>query len=184
MQERSYLENTLYDYFADILKDLGINLQIVYESENGVRPVPPFLSIGFNSATMLGTTPYFKPRMQETGENTYIETSVQQVERSVTMRGFGASTEDVLNSIRDLLQFDAYVNKLASKSIVIKNVDSVTEASNNLSEDEETFYAMDFVVAYGRKTQLENEYIGGVNISTQGLDKPAGDKTQPVDINI
>ena len=83
------------------------------------------------------------------------------------------------------MQFDKYVNVLAKKNVTIKNMDTVTEGSSNLSEDEETFYFCDFVVTYNRITQVENEYIGGVSISSDGLEKPDMEsKTSPVNIEI
>lgn len=185
MSEREQLEDILYDFFAGVLADIGYeNIQLIYEGENGVRPVPPFLSLAFNNITMLGTTAYFKPGMEEIAENKYFETSVQPIERNMTLRGFGASTEDILNQIHSLLQFDTYINKLIKNHIVIKDIENVNEGSTNYSEEEETFYFMDFVVTYNRKTQIENEYIGGVEISSEGLQKPNEETTNPINIEI
>ena len=84
-----------------------------------------------------------------------------------------------------IVNADKYVNVLAKKNVTIKNMDTVTEGSSNLSEDEETFYFCDFVVTYNRITKVENEYIGGVSISSDGLEKPDMEsKTSPVNIEI
>ena len=40
------------------------------------------------------------------------------------------------------------------------------------------------VVTYNRKTQIENEYIGGVEISSEGLQKPNEETTNPINIEI
>lgn len=189
MSEREQIDEILYDFFFGILEDINKDkVPLIFEGENGVRPVSPFLSIGYGSITALGTIPYFKPRMntvENNDEKKYFETTAQPVERICTLRGFGESTEELLNTIRDYLQFDKYVNVLAKKNVTIKNMDTVTEGSSNLSEDEETFYFCDFVVTYNRITQLENEYIGGVSISSDGLEKPDMEsKTSPVNIEI
>src|SRR5574344_173183 len=188
MSEKEQIDEILYDFFFGILEDINKEeAPLIFEGENGVRPVPPFLSIGYGSITALGTIPYFKPRMdtvENNDEKKYIETTVQPVERICTLRGFGESTEELLNTIRDYLQFDKYVNVLAKNNVTIKDMNIVTEGSSNLSEDEETFYFCDFVVTYNRITQIENEYIGSVNVSSTGLEKPNEETTNPINIEI
>lgn len=184
MSEREQIDEILYDFFFGILEDINKDkFPLIFEGENGVRPVPPFLSLGFNGMEMSGTTPYFKPGVEEIDDK-YYETSYRKIERSLTMRGFGSSTEDILNSIHDLLQFDTYINKLASSNIVIKDIDNIVENRAEYSEDEETFYSMDFVVTYERKVQIENEYIGSVNVSSTGIKKPNEETTNPMNIEI
>lgn len=187
MSERNYLEDKLFDFFQGILDDIDCYYPLIYEGENGVRPVPPFLSIQFNSIRLLGTTPYFKENVEEIeveGEKKYLDVSKQPVERTLTLRGFGTSTEEVLNEIRSLLEFDAYRAKINKDKIVIKNVEDIIENYNNYSEDEEKFFSMDFIVSYERIENVENSYIGSVEITSEGLEKPNEEKTAPVDILI
>ena len=148
MSEREQIDEILYDFFFGILEDINKDkVPLIFEGENGVRPVPPFLSIGYGSITALGTIPYFKPRMDTVGNN----------------------NEKKYFAIRQ----------------ETATVEPVTEGSSNLSEDEETFYFCDFVVTYNRITKVENEYIGGVSISSDGLEKPDMEsKTSPVNIEI
>lgn len=168
MTEREQIDDILYDFFTLLINN---EVPIIFENENGVRPLAPFISIGYNAVNFLGTIPYFKERMVKENEKEY-ETSIQPVERSCTLRAFGKNSECYLNKIKDLLHFDFYVDELKKKEVVIKNITAINEGSSVLSEDEETFYYMDFTVGYNRITQVENSYIEKVEIVDNGFNSP------------
>lgn len=176
VQEKEYLEETLYDFFFSILSSIEKeNLPLIYEGENGVRPVPPFLSLDFNGISVLGTTPYFTQVFEE--DETFIQASKQTVERQVTLRGFGSSCEDVLSSIRGLLEFEEFINELKLKGLVITQVQDIIENDATYSEDSETFYSMDFVVTYERIIKNETTYIEHTEIDSKSIYNTDGQET-------
>ena len=169
MTEREVIDEILYDFLYELVGGV-----IIFENENGVRPKPPFLSIDYTAVNTLGTIPYHKERMV-LEDNKFVETTVQPVERFCTLRAFGKGSESTLNRIRDLLQFETYIDKLKLKDIVIKNIDDIVVNNSVYSKDEETFYSLDCVISYARVTQLENQYISGVKIDSEVVE-PNGEK--------
>lgn len=184
MNEREEIEGKLWDFFTCVLADTGFDsYPVIFENENGTRPKPPYCSIAFEAERVLGTTPYLNPRMTKVGEG-YVESFVAQIERECVLRGFSKAAENALNAVYNLLQFETYINKLKQMKIVIKNVEAVRESSQDFSSTTETFFSMNFTVAYGRLVTNENEYISAVGISTDGLFEPDGSMTGKIDMEI
>lgn len=162
MSERERVETVLHKFLSTCLSDLGYGeIPLIFENENGVRPKPPFLSIGFGALSALGTIPFFEGKNRG-GE----ESSFQPVERNVTIRGFGKRSEDILTELRELLQFDKYINILRKDKLSLREIDNMTESVNDYSSDYETFFQLDCVLSYTRKTTITNDWIERVEITT------------------
>lgn len=190
MGEREELQEILYDFFDNIIEH---KIPIIFENQNGVRPIPPFISIAFNSISTLGTTPYNYPYLEQKGnpddtddtdessEIIYVEKLRQPVERSIAIRGFGEDSEEYLNNIRNYLLFDECGDFLFSRNIVIKSIEDIIENVSTYSQDSEIFYSMDLIVAYERILSRENTYIEHLNV--EGTITDMGDNVRNSNIS-
>ena len=77
VSEREYIKDSLYDVFKEII---GEKYELIFEHENGRRPIPPFFSLDFSTIKLLGTTPYYYPSLVEKDDK-LIFLSKQPVER-------------------------------------------------------------------------------------------------------
>lgn len=184
VQEKDYIEESLYDFFESILVKIEKDsVPLIFEGENGVRPVPPFLSLSLNNISILGTTPYFTA--VKARDDKFYQSSKQAVERNATLRGFGSSCEDILSSIRGLIEFDEFIDALKEKGLVITQIEDVIENEGSYSEDSETFYSMDFVITYERIIENETTYIEHTEISSKEIRDDSGEeKDISIDVEV
>jgi hypothetical protein len=174
VNEREYLKDCLYDIFKEIIGEP----ELIFEHENGVRPIPPFFSLDFSNIRLLGTTPYSPPSLIEKGDKLVYATR-QPVERYIILRGFGYTTEDTINSVHSALNLPSVISKLGRKGLVVSRTENVVESYSNYSEDEEVFFYLGFVLSYERIVSEETTYIESVSIEGN-VDK----RTLSIDIDI
>lgn len=175
VSEREYIKDSLYDVFKEII---GEKYELIFEHENGRRPIPPFFSLDFSNIRLLGTTPYFHPSLIEKDDK-LILLSKQPVERYMILRGFGEDSEDTINTIHSALNMPSTISKLGKKKLVVSRTENVVESYSNYSEDEEVFYSLPFVLGYERIVSEETTYIETVDIEGT-LDK----RTVKIDIDL
>ena len=159
VKEKEYLKDSLYDIFKEIIGDY----ELIYEHENGVRPIPPFFSLDFINIRLLGTTPYSPPNLIEK-EDKLIYAERQPVERYVALRGFGKDTEDIISSVHSSFSLPSTISKFGRKGLVVSRTENVVQSYSNYSEDEEVFYTLGFTLGYERIVSEETTYIETVSI--------------------
>ena len=160
IEEKEYLRDSLYEIFKEII---GEDYELIFEHENGVRPVAPFFSLDLNSVRLLGSTPYYYPGLISDDEKLFNATR-QPVERNVVFRGFGKDTEDVVTSISSILSLPSTIDKFANKNLVVPRTENVVQSYSNYSEEEETFFSLPFILSYERIVSEETTYIETVDI--------------------
>lgn len=173
--EKEYIEECLYDFFESLLPEDN-KLAIIFENENGPRPVPPFLSVSFNSVNLLGTIPYFTKVIATSTGN--FQKSKQTVERYCTLRGFGKSSEDIISEIRSMIEFEDNIIALQKKGLVISQLGNIIENSANYSDNSETFFSMDFVLTYERIVEKDSGYIEHTEIKSSSIKDSGFNDTQ------
>lgn len=96
---------------------------------------------------------------------TFVQKIVLPIERTMTLRGFGEETEEVINTVRTFLEFDEVNNLLRKHNVAIRSVENVIENATNYSEDDEVFYSLDFTLSYCRIAELEMASIDKVKLN-------------------
>ena len=165
--EREIVKKALSDFFKSLMANSGAkNIPLIFENENGVRPVPPFLSIELRDIVR-SDTPYIRTKI-ETIENKNYEVHFQPIRRDCTLRAFGANSEKIINEIRDLLYFDKFIDELRKKSkMSLNSVGDILESYSEKSNTNEIFFTLDFSINYTIKITLENTYIETVEITDE-----------------
>jgi hypothetical protein len=173
IQERQYIKDNLYDVFATILADQGLTeIPVIFEDQNGPRPKAPFVSLQFRSTVGLGTTLNFsriKLPLTEAGKadtaDDGIQTASQPIRRNMTCYGFGEPAMDILETIKNQLQMDEWVDELRRRHLVIPQMMEVIEAPKIIDAVMETSAVFDFDLTYIRVTETVPGWIKDVELN-------------------
>jgi hypothetical protein len=158
--ERQYIKDNLYDFFAAILADQGIDMPLIYDNGNGTRPLAPFLMIGFRSTVTPGMPNYSGV---DTKDGKEIQSITQYVRRNMTMYGFGERAIDALETIKSQLNVGRWVDTLRLKQLVIPQVFETVESPQAFETSRENGASFDFDLTYLRVIGTEPGYITDVN---------------------
>jgi hypothetical protein len=162
IEERQYIKDTLYDFFALILADQGItDIPLIYDNENGTRPEAPFLMISFRSAVTPGTPNYSGVDTEGGGET---QSVTQYVRRNMTLYGFGERAIDVLETIKSQLVIGQWVDALRSKQLVIPQTFDTVESPQVFDTSRENGASFDFDLTYLRVLETEPGYVTDIGI--------------------
>lgn len=162
IEERQYIKEALYDWVAAVVADEGRTDQVIWDNEDGPRPVPPFISIEFRGTGTPGSPDYSfvnvgnpDEETEELGENIEPgeggQTISRFVRRSLTMYAFGNSAMDLLETIKASIDKEKYHLMLELKGLAIPQALDVTENPVNRSGiATENSALFDFFVTYTR----------------------------------
>ncbi len=158
IQEITFIQDTLYDYFRRILDDIEIECEIIFSNQNGVRPRTPFMAIDVGGVTSLGS-PYYSG-----SDNNGIQKVYEQIERNITLHGFG-NVQDIMESVRQATELFSYTIYLDKAKVVLKNVDSLVQNPNVIDEDTQMEYSFMCILAYTRIIEDNVGWIEHVEIN-------------------
>lgn len=167
--ERDYLRNNLYDLFSQLIEDRSGNVPkgypLVYERQNGVRPKGTFFSLEFKDVVQLGT-PKFSKAVWNSKLNDYEQTSVVQIKRNMSLRGFTDTGARLVEDFQHSLELDKYVDDFKKRGFVI-NVGDILESVQNIDGNTEIFSVLDFDITYTRRYTESIGWIETVDIQHQ-----------------
>jgi hypothetical protein len=165
IQEREYIENSLYQVFTAMLQGQGINnIPVIHDNDEGIRPKPPFLAIEFRISVTPGQPNFSKVDLDGGGEVQIIR---QFVRRSLTLHGFGKKAIEVLETIRFLLFVDQWVDELKRRKLVVPQIFEIMDTPSNIDNARENAASFDFDLTYMRVTEIEPSYIEDVELSRE-----------------
>lgn len=153
VNEKDYLRNNLYDLFYHIIEDKSVNepkgYPLIYERQNGIRPNGTFFSLEFRDTVQLGS-PKFSKAIWNDSINDYEQTSVVQIRRNMSLRGFTDLGAKMLEDFQLSLKLDKYVDEFKKRGLVV-NVGEILESSQEIDANTEVFATLDFDITYTRR---------------------------------
>ncbi len=171
INERQYLKDALYDWVAAVVLANGRSDDVIWRDGNGPRPLPPFISIEIVGGSRPGI-PWkgmVSPNDEQDPEDLGVQTIMQPAKKTFTMYGFGERSFDLLETIRDSIHLDRYIEMLGQKGLVIEQATDVTGAPMEIDGMREAQPHFDFVVVFNRVFTDTPGWIDHVNISTDDL---------------
>lgn len=166
VSEKEYLRNNLYDLFSQLIEDRSSNdpkgYPLIYERQNGIRPNGTFFSIEFRDTIQLGT-PKFSKAIWNSQVNDYEQTSVVQIRRNMSLRGFTDLGSRMIEDFQHSLKLDKYVDEFKKRGLVI-NVGDILESSQEIDAKTEIFSVLDFDITYTRRYTESIGWIETVDI--------------------
>jgi hypothetical protein len=161
--ERQYIKDNLYDFFIALLEAQGITgIPLIYDNENGPRPVTPFLMIEFRSTVTPGMPDYSRVSL---ADGTETQRVTQHTRRNMTMYGFGERAVDVLETIKAQLNTDTWVDELRKRNLVIPQTMETLESPQAFETSRENGASFDFDLTYLRVIETDPGYIETVGFN-------------------
>jgi hypothetical protein len=170
MDERQYIKEAIYDWVSAVVKEEGRSEPVIWDHDDGPRPVPPFVSLEFTGTNTPGSPDYSMVDVDpEKPNDNGVQIITRFVRRALTMYGFGDGAVGLLEQINDSIYKDAYIAMLALKGLVIPQALEVTEnpATRGISVENSAFF--EFYVTYTRAIKDSPGWIGTVHIKPEGL---------------
>jgi hypothetical protein len=162
--ERQYIQDTLYNFFTELLTAQGItDIPLIHDNENGPRPEAPFLMLAFRSTVSPGMPDYSKVILADGTETQRI---TQHTRRNMTLYGFGERAIDVLETIKSQLNADIWVDKLRKLNLVIPQTMETLESPQAFETSRENGASFDFDLTYLRAIESDPGYIEEVGLSS------------------
>lgn len=177
IEERRYIKDAIYDWVAAVVKETGRTDPVVWDHEDGPRPVAPFVSLEFTGTATPGH-PYYGPVEQsaEGAQDNWERKISRFVQRALTMYAFGESAMDLLETIKASIDKDVYVDMLAKKGLAINQTLEVMEnPANRGGIATENSALFEFYITYIRTVIESLGYIETVHILPDDL--PIGEIT-------
>jgi hypothetical protein len=180
MDERQYIKDAIYDWAAAVVAEGGRTDPVVWDHEDGPRPVPPFISLEFTGGGTPGFPNYGKVVLKKKLDGAPDEKDDgkqiirQFVRKALTMYAFGEGSFDLLETIKASIYRESYITMLAKRGLVIPNALDVTETPAVRGIDTENSAFFEFWLTYIRVIEDVPGWIGSVDISS---DTPMGDIT-------
>ena len=166
MTEREYIKDSLYDFFIELLTAQGISdIPLIYDGENGTRPLAPFLMIGFRSTASPGMPNYSGVDILD--EDANIQRITQYTRRNMTMYGFGERAVDALETIKSRLNADIWADKLRKRSLVIPQTMETIESPQAFEASWENGASFDFDLTYLRVIEESPGYIEDAGLNDE-----------------
>ena len=166
VSEKVYLRNNLFDLFSQLIENRSVNepkgYPLIYERQNGVRPKGTFFSLEFRDVIQLGT-PKFSKAIWNSKINDYEQTSVVQIRRNMSLRGFTDLGSRMIEDFQHSLKLDEYVDRFKQRGLVI-NVGDILESSQEIDSNTEVFSVLDFDITYTRRYTESIGWIETVDI--------------------
>jgi hypothetical protein len=162
IEERQYIKDNLYDFFAELLTALGSDIPLIYDNENGPRPKAPFLMLSFRSTVTPGMPDYGKVNL---ADGTETQRVTQHTRRNMTMYGFGERAIDVLEKIKSQLDADIWVDKLRKRNLVIPQTMETLESPQVFETTRENGASFDFDLTYLRVIETSPGYIEDIGFN-------------------
>jgi hypothetical protein len=169
--ERQYLKDSLYDWVDAVVKDNGRTDEVTWRYDNGPRPAAPFISIEIVGGSRPGH-PWkgkVKPNNPDDPNDLGKQIIMQPGKKTLAMYGFGEGSYDLLETIRDSVALDKYINMLAQKGLVIEQAMDVTGMPAEMDGVMEYQPHFDFVVVFNRVFTDKPGWIEHVVITPDGL---------------
>jgi hypothetical protein len=171
INERQYIKEAIYDWVSAVVSEEGRTDPVIWDHDDGTRPVPPFVSIEFIGTHTPGSPNY---SMIEVDPENPADDGVQEisrfVRRALTMYAFGESALDLLETIKASIDKDAYITMLRKKGLAIPEAFEVTEHPANrsgISTENAAFF--EFYVTYTRIITDTPGWIETVEIYPHGI---------------
>ena len=166
VSEKVYLRNNLFDLFSQLIENRSVNepkgYPLIYERQNGVRPKGTFFSLEFRDVIQLGT-PKFSKAIWNSKINDYEQTSVVQIRRNMSLRGFTDLGSRMIEDFQHSLKLDEYVDRFKQRGLVI-NVGDILESYQEIDSNTEVFSVLDFDITYTRRYTESIGWIETVDI--------------------
>jgi hypothetical protein len=161
--ERQYIKDNLYDFFIELLTAQGItDIPLIFDNENGTRPISPFLMLEFRLTVNPGMPNYSKISL---ADETKIQCITQHTRRNMTIYGFGERAIDVLETIKSQLNADIWVDKLRLRNMVIPQTMETLESPQSFETTQENGASFDFDLTYLRVIEINPGYIEEVELN-------------------
>jgi hypothetical protein len=161
---RQYIKNNLYDVISAVVSDAGRVDPVIYDNENGPRPVAPFVSIEFTGGGTPGQ-PNYRKVDPDTGE----QHIVQFQRKTLTMYGFGEGSFALLEYIRDCFFKNSWIDMLKQRNLVIPQVMDVIESGADMDGVKENQASFDFDITFLRVFNDTPGWIENAIITPEGL---------------
>jgi len=170
IDERRYLQDTLYDWVAAAVAETGRTEQVIWRNGKGPRPVPPFVSIEFVGSETPGLPNYSRVKVNEISDGVYDdgEQIIRQfVRKTLTMYAFGEGCIDLLETIKASIYRDKYINFLRKKGFGIIDTLNVIEGPEARDTEIECSAHFDFVITFIRIITDDPGWIEQVEVSSE-----------------
>jgi len=162
----SEFRNAIQEIFETAINGTGLaTVQIIWEGENGPRLPPPYLSMEVLGNNPLGM-PHQGPVKVTQAKPGGTQTITQSIDRTVSIQGFGNSTEYRLEMLVDSFDKSATISALRSKGLSIRDVGDIRDISAVVDSDMESRWAVDIVVGDTRVVVDDPGYIETVEIES------------------
>jgi len=162
INERQYIKKAIYDWVAAVVEAEGRKDQIVWDNEDGPRPKPPFISLEFTGTSTPGSPHYGDVDIEKKPEG--VQEITRFVRRALTMYAFGKGALDLLETIKESIDKDAYITMLAKQGLVIPYALEVRENPTVRGTDTEYSALFEFYVTYTRVTEDSPGWIETVHM--------------------
>jgi hypothetical protein len=162
--ERQFLKDALYDWIAAVAADHGGTDAVIWDDGKGTRPAPPFIALQFVGSRRPGF-PCFARVDADTGEQEVFH----DVEKTVTLHGFGEGAFDLLQVICDSIYMAKYRDLLKARNLVVNKVSDVTEVVTEVDTGMENRAKFDIAASFIRVTVDSPGWVEHVEITPEAL---------------
>lgn len=114
----SELKEKIYDWVS-----ANTSLLIIWENQNGPRPDENYISLKINVYSKIGQTNYLDP------DNNGDRIVKYDEDFTLSIKSYGADTEDYLQVLKDSLQKESVIQGLIAEGIAIRNENEITDIS-------------------------------------------------------
>jgi hypothetical protein len=164
IEERQYLKDALYDWITAIMADHERTDEVIWDEGKGVRPKAPFIELQFGTSERPGLPSYSRVDPENGEQHIY-----HDVEKTVTVHGFGEGSFDLLQTILDSIYVTQYKSFLKTKHLVVNKLTDVTEVGNVVDTEMEKRAKFDISVSFIRVTVDRPGWIDHVGIIPEDL---------------
>lgn len=158
----SEVEEAVYNWIA-----ANVATTTIYADENGVKPNSDFLMFKIMSFNLIGQRDYTAPD-ETTGERTV---RVNE-DFNVSITGFGRSTLDELQRLKQSLQLEAGIEILDRNCIVVRDENVVTDISVEVDDKIEKRYLYELVMGFSHGFVEQSGVIEDFTI-TSDINQPS-----------
>jgi hypothetical protein len=162
VETQSAKKDAIFIWIDTILNPEGstIHIPLIWEGENGPRPVYPYLKLNITSDVHLG-----QPYKSLVNETTECLTIIGQGEISLSIQAFYEGADEYLNALKQANELESIEELLESLGIAIRSFGTITAMSEIFQEDAEKRWSMDVTIGYQWSTTDKVGYINDVNYS-------------------
>jgi hypothetical protein len=164
---RRLIMDALYDWAAEVIADCGRSEPVIWLSNNGPRPLPPFIGLEFLGGGRNGQP--WKSRMLPSEDGDVEQHLLYDEKRALVMHGYGEESFDMLSEILDSIDKEKYRAMLFKQGLVIPYALDVVDASMEISNVMENHDSFDFYVTYNRIAIDKPGCIEHVIITPEGI---------------